>query len=436
LLTDLAAAPKGAVPVELITRWTSWAADYPLLQTSFKLGALLLLALLADAITKRLLLRVAEKLVRASNVKWDDAVLDRGVVRQLAHVVPALVIFSGLPLIDGLPAGLVALGRNLAMVWVILSIGLGVSALLSAVDDIYRMRPGAVKRPIKGYLQVAKLVVFIVIGILIVAVLMERSPLLLLSGLGALGAVLMLVFRDTILSLVASVQVSSDDMLRVGDWIEMPQLGADGDVIDIALHSVKVQNFNKTITTIPTHRMISESFRNWRGMSESGGRRIMRALPIDQGGVRFLDAAEVVALQRFGLLREHLANKREELGEWNRRLEESGLPPVNQRRLTNLGCFRAYVEAYLKHHPRLHVDRTLLVRQRAPTPEGLPLEIYCFTATTAWAEYESIQADIFDHLIAVLPEFGLRLFQKPSGADLLRAQTSAEAAAAAAASDG
>jgi miniconductance mechanosensitive channel len=404
--------------VQALSRWNEWLAEYPLLDGAVGLAGLLLLALLADLLTKRVLLRVVERMVRASQVRWDDALVDRGVVRQLAHVLPALVLFTGLPLIAGLPAEWVLLGRKLALAWVILSIGLALSALLSAVDDVYRDTERGRERPIKGYLQVAKLVLFIVLAILVVATFLERSPLLLLSGLGALGAVLMLVFRDTILSLVASVQVSSNDMLRVGDWIEMPQLGADGDVIDIALHTVKVQNFDKTITTIPTHRLISESFRNWRGMSESGGRRIMRALPIDQGSVRFLSREEVEDLSRFALLREYLEAKRAELTEWNARFEESGLPSVNHRRLTNLGCFRAYVVAYLQHHPRLRRDMTLLVRQRAPTAEGLPLELYCFTDTTVWAEYEAIQADLFDHLIALLPEFDLRLFQKPGGADL------------------
>ena len=404
--------------MQSLVAWREWLAGYPLLETAVGLTALGLVALCADLLTKRVLLKVVDRLVRKSPMRWDDALVDRGVVRKLSHVVPAVVVFSGLPLVAGVPDNLVALGRNLALVWVIFSITRAIHALLFVVDDVYRATERGRSRPIKGYLQVAGLVFWIIAGILMVATLLERSPLLLLSGLGALGAVLMLVFRDTILSLVASVQVASNDMLRVGDWIEMPQVSADGDVIDIALHTVKVQNWDRTITTIPTHRLINESFRNWRGMSESGGRRIMRSLLIDQSSVRFLSAEEVDDLDRFALLRDYLAGKRKELAEWNARLAESGLPPVNHRRLTNLGCFRAYVAAYLNHHPRVHPGMTRMVRQRAPTAEGLPLEIYCFTSTTVWAEYEGIQADIFDHLIALLPEFGLRLFQKPAGADL------------------
>jgi len=404
--------------MQQLDAWRERLADYPMLEMALGLSALILLAAVADLLTRRVLLRVVERLVRASPVRWDDALLERGVVRRLSRVVPAVVIFTGLPLIAQLPPQLVSLGRNLALVWVIVSVVRAINALLGVIDEAWRGTERGRSRPIKGYLQVASLVFWIVAGVLIVATLLERSPLLLLSGLGALGAVLMLVFRDTILSLVASVQVASNDMLRVGDWIEMPQLGADGDVIDIALHTVKVQNWDKTITTIPTHRLINESFRNWRGMSESGGRRIMRALPIDQGSVRFLSDEEVEALDRFGLLRDYLTGKRDALKAWNARLAEGGLPAVNRRRLTNLGTFRAYVHAYLSHHPGIRRDMTLLVRQRAPTPEGLPLEIYCFTATTAWAEYEGIQSDIFDHLIALLPEFDLRLFQKPGGAEL------------------
>lgn len=404
--------------MQTLETWRDWLSGFPMLEMAVALSLLAVVAGVADLLTKRVLLRVIERLVRASPVRWDDALFDRGVARKLSHVVPAVVIYSGLPLVAAMPLNLVALGRNLAMAWVILSIIRAINALLAAIDDVYRGTERGRSRPIKGYLQVASLVAWIVAGILIVATLLERSPLLLLSGLGALGAVLMLVFRDTILSLVASVQVAGNDMLRVGDWIEMPQVGADGDVIDIALHTVKVQNWDRTITTIPTHRLINESFRNWRGMSESGGRRIMRSLLIDQASVRFLDSEEIEALDRFGLLRDYLAGKRKELGEWNARLAESGLPPVNHRRLTNLGCFRAYVAGYLRHHPRVHQGMIQMVRQRAPTAEGLPLEIYCFTATTAWAEYEGIQADIFDHLIALMPEFGLRLFQRPAGADL------------------
>lgn len=302
----------------------------------------------------------------------------------------------------------------------IVAVAIGIGAGLDMANALYARSPRAHRRSIKGYLQVLKIVIYAIATILVIAALIDRSPLLLLSGLGALAAVLMLVFKDTILSLVASVQLNSNDMLRVGDWIEMPQVNADGDVIDIALHTVKVQNWDKTITTIPTWRLISESYRNWRGMQESGGRRIKRSLLIDQTSARFLTDAERERMRRFLLIDDYLADKSAEMADWNAKLVEAGRDPVNMRRSTNIGAFRAYVQNYLENHPRIRQDMTLLVRQMQPTESGLPLEIYAFTATTAWAEYEAIQADIFDHLLAILPEFDLRLFQSPSGADFVQ----------------
>jgi len=255
-------------------------------------------------------------------------------------------------------------------------------------------------------------------GVLIVAAVLDRSPLLLISGFGAMTAILLLVFKDTILSLVASVQLTAQDMVRVGDWITMPQFGADGDVIDVQLHTVKVQNFDKTITTIPTHRLITDSFQNWRGMSESGGRRVKRSLYFDVSSIRFQSDEEIEHFRRFVLLARYVDDKRRELEEYNARLQGEVAADVNRRRLTNIGTFRAYAFNYLKNHPRIRQDLTLIVRQLPAGPDGLPLEIYCFTDTTVWAEYEGIQSDIFDHLIAIVPEFGLRLFQQPAGADL------------------
>jgi len=234
--------------------------------------------------------------------------------------------------------------------------------------------------------------------------------------------VVLLVFKDTILSLVASVQLSSNDMLRVGDWIQMPSMNADGDVIDIALHTVKVQNFDKTITTIPTHRLISDAFINWRGMKDAGGRRIKRAVNVDQNTIRFLSDEEIERLSRFRLIKPYLDAKGVELAEWNARTLGEGHDLVNARRITNIGTLRAYVVAYMKDHPRVR-DKgfTLMARQLAPTPQGVPLELYCFAATTEWPVYEGIQSDIFDHVLAIIPEFGLRVFQEPSGLDLAQA---------------
>ncbi|MGD9387723.1 MAG: mechanosensitive ion channel family protein [Gammaproteobacteria bacterium] len=400
--------------------WLERLQGTPWLETTVFLAGLVLLAFLADWLTKRVLLRLLRRAVAASPTRYDDALLGRGVISRLAHVVPAIVIYLGVPYVPGIPEAVDLVTRNVASAYMILTVALAFGNLLNAIGDIYESADPvrARNKPIKGYLQLVKIVVFILAAILVIAVLIDRSPLLLLSGLGAMTAVLLLVFKDTILSFVASVQLSSQDMLRVGDWLEMPALNADGDVIDIALHTVKVQNWDKTITTIPTWRLINESFKNWRGMSESGGRRVKRALYIDQASIRFLTDQERDRMRRFALIDDYLDRKQKELEEYNQRLLAEGRDPVNTRRVTNIGTFRAYVAAYLAAHPRVHRGLTRMVRQLQPGPQGLPLEIYCFTNTTAWVEYESIQADIFDHLYAILPEFGLRVFQAPAGGDI------------------
>ncbi|QUT06093.1 mechanosensitive ion channel [Sphingobium phenoxybenzoativorans] len=369
----------------------------------------------ANWVAKRIVLTLLLRLIDHLPFQVEAAHIG-AVVARLSNILPALIIQSGVAAVPHLPARLAAFIASLSAAFIILTLAIALSGLLTLGNDLYQRRPDAANRPIKGYVQVAKLLVYGAASILIIAALMDQSPLLLLSGLGAMAAVLMLVFKDTILSLVASVQIGSNDMIRVGDWIEMPQLNANGDVVDIALHTVKIQNFDKTITTIPTHRLISESFRNWRGMQESGGRRIMRALMIDQGSVAFLDEAGLAEVSRFSLLRDYLQDKQEDLSRWN--LDLANDNALDSRRLTNVGTFRAYVLAYLSAHPNVRDDQTLLVRQLAPSEYGLPLEIYAFAGTTVWAEYEGIQADIFDHLIAILPEFGLRLYQRPAGNDL------------------
>ncbi len=387
-----------------------WA--YPLLM----LAVLGLAAWLANFVTRRILLRGLQRVLGLLAGEGEARVRLR-VISRLANVVPALVISAGIGWVPELPPALVAFVHGASKVWVVLTVALAVSHALDALNLVYERRPDARNKPIKGYLQVAKIVVFVLAGLSVVATLAGVKMLHLITGLGAATAVLMLIFQDTILSLVASVQISGDGRVRLGDWIEMPSQNADGDVIDIALHTVTVQNWDKTVTTIPTKKLISESFKNWRGMQESGGRRIKRALYLDQSSVRFLNAREQADLRRFALLRGYLADKERELAEWNGRLAPDDALPVNARRVTNLGTFRIYVQQYLRKHPGINQDMTQLVRQLQPGSTGLPLEIYCFTASVAWAVYEGTQSDIFDHLMAILPEFGLRVFQEPSGAD-------------------
>lgn len=392
--------------------------DDPIMQMLVGSVMLILIAWLANFIVKRLLVASIYKLLGVAVERAQQ--LDFSFINRLSHVVPALIIAAGVSRVPELHPQVVVVVKNVANAFIVLTIALALTQLLDLLFQLYRRQADTQHKPIKSYLQIIKIAIYSIALILVISALFDRSPLILLSGLGALAAVLILVFQDTLLSLVASVQISTNDIVRVGDWIEMPQLHADGDVIDIALHTVKVQNWDKTITTIPTRRLITDSFKNWRGMQESGGRRIKRSLMISQQSIHFLDEAMFNRLQQNKLLSQYLLDKRTEIEAWNRLHQESQVVS-DVRRLTNIGTFRAYVKAYLRHHPRIHQTMTLLVRQLAPTAEGLPLEIYCFTKTVVWAEYEDIQADIFDHLIAILPEFGLSLFQNPTGVDVQRA---------------
>lgn len=396
---------------EFVAGWPAWA------QAIAGAAALALLAVLANVLVKRVILRLIDRAMVRLGLETGTAYLDP-VARRLANVVPAIVVARGIAWVPRLPADVISFGRNVAHAAIVVAVVLALNAALDVVNVLYQRRPHAASRPIKGYLQVAKILLFGAATILVAALIMDQSPLLLLSGLGAMAAVLMLVFKDTILSLVASVQLTSNDMLRVGDWIAAPQFDADGDVVDIALHTVKVQNFDRTITTIPTHRLIAEPFRNWRGMKETGARRIMRALLLDQTSVAFLSQDREADLAQFQALGPYLKDKRAQIARWNADLDERGEAEINRRALTNIGTFRAYVDQYLASHPRLRSDMTRIVRQLAPSPDGLPLEIYCFADTCEWGDYEAIQADIFDHLLAILPQFGLRLYQRPGSSDL------------------
>jgi len=404
-----------SVSSEHVGMLTQKYVSEPWMQSGVALLLLGLVAWIANWVAKRIVLKLLMRLLDHLPFRVEASQIG-AIVARLSNIVPALVIQNGVGAVPHMPAGAIVFVRSFCAAFMILTIAIALSGLLTVLNDLYQRRPYAANRPIKGYVQLGKLLIYAASAILVIAVLMDESPLLLLSGLGAMAAVLMLVFKDTILSLVASVQIGSNDMVRVGDWIEMPQFNVDGDVIDIALHTVKIQNFDKTITTVPTHRLISESFRNWRGMAESGGRRMMRSVMIDQNSVRFLQAEELDGMSRFALLRDYLATKRQDIEQWN--AQKAAGESVNGRRLTNIGTFRAYVLAYLQSRSDIDGDKTLLVRQLAPSENGLPLQIYAFANTTAWGEYEGIQADIFDHLIAIMPEFGLRLFQRPAGSDL------------------
>lgn len=393
-------------------------AEYPMTATLIGLVFLIIAAFIADFVANRQLVRLLHVLAKRTQSTWDDALIGHKVFSRFAKVVPAVIVMVGAKWVPGITGGTLQVIENTAMAYLALMIMLALGALMSAANGIYEQYPIATDRPIKGYVQVAKIVLYSIGTILVVSALLDRSPLLLLSGFGAMTAILMLVFRDTILSLVASIQLIGNDMVRVGDWIEMPGCNADGDVIDVALHTIKVQNWDKTITTIPTHKLISESFRNWRGMSESGGRRIKRALLLDQNSIRFLSIDETAKFKRFSLLKDYIQSKQKELSADQSTTPASDADSVNIRRLTNLGTFRAYIVNYLRGRSDINKSMTFLVRQLPPGADGVPIEIYIFTDTTDWVAYEGIQADIFDHLLAIISEFGLRIYQKPSGMDV------------------
>jgi len=398
----------------------AWFDNAPWARMAGSLAMLIAAAALVQAVAQFVIVRIVRIVVQRTANRWDDALLAHRVFHRAARILPYLVIQFGIEWVPDLPAKAVIVIGNVALATTLLYATLAIAGILDAAQTVYAMSEHARTRSIKGYVQLGKIALYVVASIGIVATIIDRSPWLLLSGLGAMSAVLLLVFKDTIMSFVASVQLTSNDMLRVGDWIEMPQVGADGDVVDIALHTVKVQNWDKTITTIPTWRLISESFRNWRGMQQSGGRRIKRTLCIDAGSVGFLAADEITHLSKLHLLGSYLSEKQRSIADANAALGVAADVLANTRRLTNIGTFRAYALAYLKAHPNIHEGMTCMVRSLQPSATGIPIELYCFTNTIVWAEYERVQGDVFDHLLAILPEFGLRMYQNPAGADLMR----------------
>ncbi len=364
-------------------------------------------------LAQRLVLRAVNRVAAKSKTQWDDILLREGTFRELTRLLPGIVVFMCAPFFSDF-SGLI---QRFAMVYMLLVTLRIFSALLKSVNEVYLTFPISKEKPIKSYLQVVTILVYVIIGIFVVSTLINRDPWAMLTGLGAMTAILMMVFKDSILGFVAGIQLAANNMIRVGDWIEMAQYGADGDVVDITLHTVKVQNWDKTISTIPTYSLISGSFKNWRGMSESGGRRIKRSINIDMSTVKFCTSEMVTRYRGITHIAEYMDERAKEVDAFNTAAAVDTAEVVNGRRLTNLGSFRAYVVGYLKSNPKIHENMTFLVRQLAPTEAGLPIEIYVFSNDQVWASYEDIQADIFDHILAIIPEFDLRVFQHPTGAD-------------------
>lgn len=405
--------------LQLMTNWFQvYGLNNPLagyIATGLLLIFIALLSLGANLISRKIVLRLLALLIRNNKFQWDDVMLERKVFHKLCNMVPAMIFYA---FAGAFPLQMADIIQRLSSAYIILAGILVIDALLNSADDIYRTYDIAKNKPIKGYLQVAKIFMYIIGGILLIAALIDRSPLLLLSGIGALTAVLLIVFKDSLLGLVAGIQLSSNDMVRLGDWIEMPKYGANGDVVDISLHTVKIANFDKTITTIPTYALVSDSFKNWRGMVQAGGRRINRSIYIDATSVTFCTDGMLDKFEKIHYLSGYIKQKKAEIARYNLENNIDSTEVANGRRLTNLGTFRAYIQSYLKNHPRIHKDMTQIVRQLPPGESGIPLDIYVFTNVTDWGSYENIQSDIFDHLFAVIPEFGLRVFQKPTGYDI------------------
>lgn len=407
---------------EIINEWLiqiGLSEQYAKLVTEYSFLLLLFIGCyLAYFIAKHLIKNYFHALVEKTKTEWDDYILKRKVFSRIAYLVPLFLLSF---FIDDVIPDHALSASILTTIVRILIITVSVSILIGLINsffDIYNTFEVSKSRPIKGYMQVAKIVIYVLAVVSIISVFLGDNGFGWLAGFGAFSAVLMLVFKDPILGFVGGIQLTSNNMVQIGDWISMPKYGADGNVIDITLTTVKVQNWDKTITTIPTYTMVSDSFQNWRGMEESGGRRIKRSINIDMTSVQFCDEAMLDKFNSFHFLKSYIGQKKEELQSFNTKYNIDDSVLVNGRRQTNLGVFRAYVKEYLRHKPEINTEMTMLVRQMQPSENGIPIQIYVFSKIQEWAVYEDIQSDIFDHLLAVIPEFGLRVFQSPSGKDL------------------
>ncbi len=383
-------------------------------------GGLILLVLLFSWVAHRVsqgpIKRSIEKFANYTIQQWDDILVEKHIVKRILYFIPLILLYVlSSPILTG--TSLLPLSQTLISFLFLIAGMMFLDAMLNALLAIYGKSAIAKEISITPFVQVLKLVLYFVTGILLLSLLLQKTPLYFLSGLGALTAVLMFVFKDVLMGFVAGIQLIANKMVAPKDWIEMPKYGADGDVLEITLTTVKVQNFDNTITTIPTYALINESFKNWRNMNLSGGRRIKRYVNIDIGSIKFCSSEMLERLKRIQLINQYIQNRQEEILIYNKKHQVDESTLVNGRRLTNIGIFRSYVEAYLRQHPVINKDMTFLIRQLSPSENGLPIEIYVFCKDTNWTAYEAIQADIFDHILAVVPEFDLRVFQEPSGSD-------------------
>jgi miniconductance mechanosensitive channel len=377
---------------------------------------LVVVCILANMIIRKIIIRMMDKIVKMNNSVWGEILHDRKLFPRMANMVPGIIVYSFAPAFGGHSVSTIL--QMVSSTYILVIVALIIGVLLDTIDDIYRTYPVSLVRPIKGFLQVIKIVADIIIGIWIVANLMGESPLILLGGVGAVTAVISFVFKDSILGFIAGVQLTSNDMLRIGDWIEMPKYGADGEVIDVTLNTVKIQNFDKTIITVPAYVMVSDSFKNWRGMQEFGGRRIKRSVYIDVNSIRFCTPEMIEKFKNIEYLKDYIIEMENNINAYNQKHPGDANLLANGRHMSNIGTFRIYIQKFLENFPGLYKNTMQMVRQLPPGEYGLPIEIYAFTDDTDWDIYERIQADIFDHIFSVVGEFGLRIFQNPTGHDL------------------
>jgi miniconductance mechanosensitive channel len=392
---------------------TNWLNEYPIVLSIIEFVGVIIFAFLAYVIVKKLLISGVHKIVQKTKTDVDDILLNESILKRIAYIAPLIIISQFLYLIPQIQDVLKKFTESVIVLLFLLIIG----SLINAGNELYEKSRNYVRRPIKGYLQIAKIIVYILGGIVIIGLLTGQEPWAVLTGVGAFTAILILIFKDTILSFIASIHISAYDLVRVGDWIEVPQYKVDGDVLDVALHTIKVQNFDKTIVVFPTHMLLEGSFKNWRGMQKAGGRRIKRSIHIDLSSVKFCDDNLLEKFKKFQLIKDYIERKEIEIENDNNEKEVDTSIIINGRRMTNIGTFREYLKAYLKNREDINSGLTFLVRQLTPGPSGIPIEIYVFADTTNWAKYEEIQADIFDHIFAVITEFELNIFQNPTGKD-------------------
>lgn len=377
------------------------------------------IALLSNVICRHIILRALAKLVKRTKATWDDIVFDHKVTVHISRMVAPILIYVAIPIAfpEHVDSNLLDFLRRLCLIYILAVFLRFISVFLAAVYHVYSEREQYKDKPLKGLLQTAQVMLFFIGSIIIISILIDRNPMVLLTGLGASAAILILVFKDSIMGFVSGIQLSANNMLKVGDWIAMPKYGADGTVIEVTLNTVKVRNWDNTIITIPPYLLVSDSFQNWQGMRESGGRRVKRSINIDMSSVQFCTPEMLSKYRKIQLLKEYIDETEKVVKEYNKERHIDNTVLVNGRRQTNLGVFRAYLTNYLKSLPTINQELMCMVRQLQPTETGIPMELYFFSAAKDWVPYEGIQADVFDHVLAIIPEFGLRVFQNPSGED-------------------